>query len=117
MIVLGGGVDSLYWSARATVGDWYAEGLQARDRARIEGAPVPWRDLRGYALDVVGRSWRGYPLVVSAAEFELRFTDSERLPTVYVQLQATFIHSVGAEQARWHRHEPGFVRFGVRLAQ
>lgn len=99
MIVLNAGVDSLYWSARCVVGEWFEDALRAKERARAEGHAEPWRDVRGYALDVEARSWRAYPLVVRAAEFEIRFTDSQKLPTIYAQPLSWFIQAVGIECA------------------
>jgi len=81
------------------MGGWYPDAVGARDRARVDGRPVPWRDVRGYALDALPHGRRAYPFVAQAAEFELRLTDSEQIPSAYVQIYADFIRTVGIERA------------------
>jgi hypothetical protein len=97
--VLDAGVDSLYWTARAPVAAWFADASSARTAAKVEGRPFPWRDVRGYALDALPHGRGVYPFAAQCAEFELRMTDAERIPTAYVQLRSKFIRSVGVERA------------------
>lgn len=97
MRVLDAGIDSLYWSVRVPVGPWYANVLRAKEAAAA-GDPPEWT-VRGYCLEVVPHWMGSYPVAARAAEFELRFTDSEHIPTVYTQLRSSFIRSVGAEAA------------------
>lgn len=99
MRVLDAGIDSLYWTARGAMGTWYGNAIEARERARSDGRPVAWREIRGYALDALPHGRRAYPFVARAAEFELRLTDSEQIPTAYVQIYADFIRTVGIERA------------------
>lgn len=97
--ILDGGVDSLYWSARARVGDWYADALAVKASAELRREEVPWREVRGFALAVLPYGRSMYPLVARCAELELRFTSSEHVPTAYVQLRSLLLRSVGLRDA------------------
>lgn len=97
--ILDAGVDSCYWSARARVGDWYAEALAAKASAEVRREEIPWREVHGFALALLPYGRRMYPLVARCAEFEVRLTSSEYVPTVYVQLRSMFLRSAGSREA------------------
>lgn len=99
MLVLDAGVDSLYWSAKASVGPWYVAALAARDAAKIAGDAVPWREVRGYSLSALPHGRSFYPFAARAAEFEVRLTDADKVPSAYVQLRSPFIRAEGVEKA------------------
>ena len=99
MRVLDAGVDTLYWSAKAPVTGWYDDAMAARDAAKAAGEPLPWREVRGYALSALPHGRSRYPFAARAAEFELRLTDADRVPTAYVQLRSSFIRTEGVEKA------------------
>jgi hypothetical protein len=97
--VLDGGVDTLYWSAAPVVGSWYGDATRARVAATHESRALPWREVRGYAFEVLPHGMGMYPVVARAAEFDLRLTDAQHIPSVFVQLRASFIHAHGVELA------------------
>jgi hypothetical protein len=97
--VLDAGIDTLYWSARARCGDWYPELLALKAAARVDGAELPWREFRGFAFSVLPQGRSVYPFAARCAEFEVRLTDSAVVPTIYVQLRASFLRTVGAREA------------------
>ncbi len=53
----------------------------------------------GFALDVLPHGAFRFPVVMDCREFRLHFTDSSRLPTMWVQLRSAFIHEIGVERA------------------
>jgi hypothetical protein len=97
--VLSVGVDTLYWSSRVAVGPWFDDLREARTRSSEGGDPAAWRVIDGFALDVLPHGAFRYPVVVDCHEFRFHFTDSARLPTMWVQLRSAFIHEVGVERA------------------
>lgn len=97
--LLSAGVDTLYWSARVRLGQWFDDLRDARSRAAEGGDRIAWRAVDGFALDVLPHGAFRYPVVVDCREFRLHITDSNRLPTLWVQLRSTFIHEVGLENA------------------
>lgn len=97
--VLRTGVDTLYWSLRASVGAWFDELRRVRTEAAATGEAVNWRTVQGFALDVLPHGAFRYPVVVDCREFRLHLTDSSRLPTMWMQLRSAFIHEVGLERA------------------
>lgn len=99
MRVLDAGVDTLYWSAAPYMGSWYSEAIQTRQAAGRENRSVPWRDVRGYSFEVLPHGMGMYPFVARAAEFDVRFTDAEHIPSVFVQMRSSFIRSLGVEAA------------------
>lgn len=99
MHVLDAGVDSLYWTARAPIGAWYRDAIAARDSAKAAGEAMPWREVDGYSLLALPYGRSRYPFAAVAAEFEIRFTDAEQVPTTYVQLRSPFIRAEGVERA------------------
>ncbi len=97
--ILDAGIDSLYWSARARVGDWYTKALAMKASAEVRREEVPWREVRGFALALLPYGRSMYPLVARCAEFEVRLTSSEHIPTAYVQLRSMFLRSAGSRAA------------------
>jgi hypothetical protein len=97
--VLDAGVDTLYWSAAPEAGSWYDAAIAARNGAAEERRSLPWRDVRGYSFEVLAHGMGMYPFVGHAAEFDVRFTDAQHIPSVFFQVRAAFIHSVGVEAA------------------
>lgn len=97
--VLDAGVDTLYWSAAPEVGGWYTEAVEAKQAAAREGGPSPWREVRGYSFEVLPHGMGMYPFVARSAELDVRITDARHIPSVFVQLRASFIHSLGVEAA------------------
>ena len=97
--VLDAGVDTLYWSADPEVGDWFGDAMAAKAVAVVARSSTLWREVRGYSFEVLPHGMGKYAFVARAAEMDVRLTDAEHIPSVYVQLRAGFIHSVGAEVA------------------
>lgn len=97
--VLDAGVDTLYWSADPEVGGWYGEAMTAKAAAVVGKAATFWREVRGYSFEVLPHGMGKYAFVARAAEMDVRLTDAEHIPSVYVQLRAGFIHSTGVEVA------------------
>ncbi|MDQ2914421.1 MAG: hypothetical protein M3T56_14345 [Chloroflexota bacterium] len=93
------GCDTLYWSAHARSGPAYDALLLQRQAAEAGGASLPWRVIDGFSLSVLPRGVGRYRVVLDCFEFQLQFTDSKHLPTVYVELRSAFILEVGLEQA------------------
>lgn len=99
MRVLDAGVDTLYWSAALDLGTWYADAISVKETAARESRPIPWREVNGYAFEVLQHGMGKYPFVARAAELDVRFTDAQHIPNVFVQLRASWIHSLGVAAA------------------
>lgn len=97
--LLDAGVDSLYWSARARVGDWYEQALASKAKAEACHEEVPWREVDGFALVVLPYGRSLYPFVARCAEFDVCLTSSAHVPTAYIQLRSTFLRSAGPREA------------------
>lgn len=97
--LLDAGVDSLYWSAPARGGDWYAEALAVKASAEARHDEVSWCEVNGFALVMLPYGRSVYPVVARCAEFEIRLTDSAHIPTAYLQLRSTFLRSAGLREA------------------
>lgn len=93
------GCDSLYWSGRASIEATYAKFLELRHAAEQGGGAVPWRVIDGHSLSVLPRGVGRYRVVFECFEFTVQLTDSEHIPTAYVELRSDFIHEVGLEDA------------------
>src|SRR2546422_10114744 len=97
---LSAGVDSLYWSSPCGIAAPRMAGLKvARDAAGLTGTAQPWQETQDFALSVGPHGIHRYPVYVESHEFRVQVTDSNRLPTVYVQLRSAFIHEVGVVEA------------------
>lgn len=77
-----------------------AELRSKHDEAAIAGEPLPWRNVRGFALSIGPHGAHGYPVYVECPEFRLRMTDSFQRPTVYAEIRSAFLHGeLGARGA------------------
>jgi len=95
---LASGIDSLYWScAPGIASERFAELRAARESAASGALEIEYVD--GFALTVEPHGAAKYPVLLTAAEFSIQLTDSEQLPTAYVQLRSAFIHEVGPRGA------------------
>jgi hypothetical protein len=93
------GCDTLYWSARGWLGSRYANLLAQREAAEADGGSLPWRVIDGFSLSVLPRGVGRYRVVLDCFEFQIQLTDSEHIPTAYVELRSAFISEVGLESA------------------
>ncbi len=97
---LSAGIDSLYWSAPCGIDPRRFNALRrARDAAAETGSPQPWRVVNGFTLSVGSHGAGRYPVFLECHEFRIQLTDSQHIPTVYVQLRSAFIHEVGFDSA------------------
>jgi hypothetical protein len=97
--VLASGIDSLYASVRGELVDGLLQVLAELRRANPD-ADVPL-SLHSSGSDTMLRryGWRGYPFWLSSPRYEIAVGARDPFPTVYLQLHAEHIHSVGIERA------------------
>jgi len=97
VVPLTSGIDSLYWSCAPGVSDErFSRFLAAREHAAEQPTVI---EHDGFSLVVESHGSGMYPVLLTGAEFSVQLTDSERIPTAFVQLRAEFIHEVGPERA------------------
>ncbi len=97
--LLSAGCDTLYWSAKGTLGDAFDALRAQREAANAAGDTIPWATIHGFSLSVLSHGAMRYPVVVDCFEFRVHLTNSGHLPTVYVELRSAFIQEVGLERA------------------
>jgi hypothetical protein len=96
--LLSRGIDTLYWSTACGIdAERFAALRAARDRAGEHVDPA--REIGGYALTVEPHGAGRYPVLVTCAEFSVQLTDSEHIPTAFVQLRSEFLHSAEGPEA------------------
>jgi len=78
--ILDARIDSLYWSASASLGGWYTDAVAAQQASVSARTPLPWRVANGHALLLRPHGMGRYRVVADAAEFQIRLTDSEHVP-------------------------------------
>lgn len=96
--LLSRGIDTLYWSTACGIdAERFAALRAARDRAgeHVDAA----REIDGYALTVEPHGAGRYPVLLTCAEFSVQLTDSEHVPTAFVQLRSGFLHSADGPEA------------------
>jgi hypothetical protein len=100
LVELASGFDALYLTASCVLPGRFIDDLQAAQRlARETSEPVPL--VLGSESFMVGeRGLNRYRYSLSHPHGVLAFTQSEKLPPVYVQPRARFIHAVGIEAAQ-----------------
>lgn len=99
--VLASGVDSLYFSARGTLWDpslWALEETQKQAARERRDIPVEFPDDDGTML-MQPRGRRQYDMWLTSPAFELGVGSDDGQPDAYVQLHASYIHTVGVEAA------------------
>lgn len=97
--VLARGIDTLYWSTACGIdAERFAALPAARDRAgdHVDTA----REIDGFALAVKPHGAGRYPVLLTCAEFSVQLTDSEHIPTAFVQLRSGFLHSAEVRKPR-----------------
>lgn len=97
--LLSAGCDTLYWSAKGTLGEAFDALRAEREAANAADDTLPWATIQGFSLSVLPHGAMRYPIVVDCFEFRVHLTNSGHLPTVYVELRSAFIQEVGLERA------------------
>ncbi|GAA0190926.1 hypothetical protein GCM10008944_03760 [Cytobacillus oceanisediminis] len=102
LIELASGIDALYFTAMCALPTPLLEDLKSAQREARERSE-PSRLLLGAESFRVGERGRNrYRFMLQHSNGEILFTDSEKLPPIYVQPRARFIHAVGIDSAmRW----------------
>lgn len=91
--VLAYGIDSLYWSTACGISD--ADFAAFRAAQKLAATTPEVIELRGHALVVESHGAGRYAVLLTCREFSVQLTDSERIPTVMVQLRSEFLHDAG----------------------
>jgi hypothetical protein len=97
--LLNAGVDSLYLSARAEVGEWFVALRSSRTTAEAVGKPVPYPEIDGFRFDVLPHGRNAYPVVLRSEQLTILVTDRRNRPTFSFQLGSAFIQTVGVDVA------------------
>jgi hypothetical protein len=104
LVELASGVDSLYLSARAGLpSDEFARLLGAKWQAGVSGDLVEV-DFGGTTFRVSAKGLHRYAIRLEDELGVVGVTDSERLPTFWIQARAEFVHAVGPKRVvAWYR--------------
>lgn len=97
--LLNAGVDSVYLSARAEMGEGFAALRSARVRAEAVGEPVPLPEVEGFGFEVLPYGRNSYPVVLRCDQFTVCMTDRKNRPPISVQIGSAFIQAAGVEGA------------------
>ena len=115
--LLSAGCDTLYWSAKGTLGEAFDALRAQREAANAAGDTLPWATIQGFSLSVLPHGAMRYPIVVDCFEFRIHLTNSGHMPTVYVELRSAFIQEVGLERAFAESVEVGGAVAGTAFSE